>query len=98
MIFLRPSYRIDPHQVILLFDEVLAARATTQDWLVFTAVPIRYDLNLEQVRLRSLALEQEHFLGDASRFLFDSTGLKAIAEMRAEVLELKKHHPCEPPD
>ncbi|MDN3638569.1 hypothetical protein QWY82_07105 [Simiduia curdlanivorans] len=85
--YLRPTYRVNASQLIVLFDQVLAGRASTQDWLVFTAMPIRYDPDLEAIRLQCLVLEQAHFLGDASRFLFDSTGLEAIAHIRQGLME-----------
>ncbi|BFM10448.1 hypothetical protein R50072_06010 [Simiduia litorea] len=84
---LRPTYRINAGQLIVLFDQVLTGRASTQDWLVFTAMPIRYDPALEAIRLNCLALEQAHLLGDASRFLFDGEGLEAIRLMRQTLAE-----------
>lgn len=85
--YLRPTYRVNASQLIVLFDQVLAGRASAQDWLVFTAMPIRYDPDLEALRLECVALEQAHFLGDASRFLFDSAGIEAIRLMRQALLE-----------
>jgi hypothetical protein len=81
----RPSYRIDVHNVVRLLASVERGDARYQDWLVFTAMPIRYDPALEAIRLRCLAIEERHLLGDQGAHLFDTEGR---AQLRALLSEL----------
>lgn len=87
----RPTYRINRENVINLLDDVLEGRAKTKDWLVFTAIPIRYDASLEAIRISCLDIEERHLLGDASRFLFDRHGLEKLQEIKRELQSVRQH-------
>lgn len=81
----RPLYRINNQNVARLLRAVAAGEARHQDWLVFTAMPIRYDPALEAIRLRCLAVEEAHLLGDQGRYLFDAQGREQLAEILREL-------------
>jgi hypothetical protein len=81
------TYRPTVDQVVSILDAVIARRVTYQAWDEFICVPIRYNADLEQVRLRCVALEADSYLdksrsewrGDAG---FNAAGLAKIEEIR----------------
>ncbi|UTA47300.1 hypothetical protein L1F30_14150 [Simiduia sp. 21SJ11W-1] len=81
----RPSYRIDAGNILRLLAEIEAGRARHKDWVVFTAMPLRYDPKLEAIRLRCIDIEEAHLLGDSSAHLFDTEGRRKLADIAAEL-------------
>jgi hypothetical protein len=82
-----PRYRIERANVIALLELVVAGRATENDWRVFAAVPLRHDLQLDEIRERCLDIEEREYVGHGhSRFLFSQQGLRELQE----ILELLK--------
>jgi hypothetical protein len=78
-----PSYRLQRKNVITLLKMVLNGTASENDWNVFVSIPIRYDPELERVRLQCLGIEQREFLGNSGgsetkRYLFTNQGLQEI--------------------
>jgi len=77
-----PSYRLQREQVETLLQMVLAGSAKENDWMVFTAVPLAHNPELESVRLRCLEIEEKYYLGHtASGHLLSREGLAAVAEL-----------------
>jgi hypothetical protein len=60
-----PSYRLQRKNVITLLKMVLNGTASENDWNIFVGIPIRYDPELERVRLQCLVIEQREFLGNS---------------------------------
>lgn len=81
----RPTYRIGASNILRLLDDVAAGRAKHKDWLVFSAMPLRYDPKLEAIRLRCLEIEEAHLLGDDSAYLFEAEGRRKLAEIADEL-------------
>jgi hypothetical protein len=85
-----PRYRLRRENVILLLEMVLDGRAREKDWNVFVGIPIRYDSELEDIRLRCIEIEQRELIGDVTagrrRHLFTRKGLE---ELRALLQELR---------
>lgn len=84
-----PIYRVNAVQIIVLFDQVLAGKATVSDWLVFTAVPLRHDQDLEEIRKQCAAMEETELLGSNSKYLFTAAGLAFIRSLREQLINLR---------
>lgn len=54
-----PVYRLNKGNLIQLFELALAGDATERDWDVFLEMPIRYDDQLEQIRLECIELTEK---------------------------------------
>lgn len=54
-----PVYRLTNQNLIQLFEMVLAGEAYEADWDVFLDIPIRYDDELETIRLRCCELTEK---------------------------------------
>lgn len=65
-----PVYRLDKKNLISLFELALAGEATENDWDVFLEMPIRYDDELEAIRVECVKLtEKEAVFVDSHRRL-----------------------------
>lgn len=83
-----PRYRIERHNVITLLEMVLSGRASENDWQVFAAVPLRHDLQLNEIRERCMDIEEREYIGAGrSVFLFSQQGL---GELRNVLEDLKQ--------
>lgn len=77
-----PSYRLQRRQVENFLQMVLDGSAKENDWMVFTAVPLAHDPQLESVRLHCLEIEEKSYLGHtASGHLLSREGLADVAEL-----------------
>lgn len=86
-----PYYRLERENVIALLSLVCSGEATVSDWSVFTAMPIRHDEYLDNIRLRCIEIEEREYTGDAHPpFLFSPRG---IAEIEAILKELQANQP-----
>ena len=65
-----PVYRLEKNNLIRLFKLVLEGEATESDWDVFIDIPIRYDDDLEKIRLQCAELtEQDAIYANSQRRL-----------------------------
>lgn len=85
-----PWYRVRRENVIRLLEMVLNGTATAKDWHVFVNMPIRYDPELETIRVRCLAIEEKDFIGKSTRqgrhhHLFTKAGLQELRHILEEL-------------
>ena len=65
-----PVYRLEKNNLIRLFKLVLEGEATESGWDVFIDIPIRYDDDLEKIRLQCAELtEQDAIYANSQRRL-----------------------------
>lgn len=68
--FKPPVYRLTAKNLITLFELALSGGATESDWDIFIGVPIRYDDELESIRLVCEELtEKKAIYADSKRRL-----------------------------
>ncbi|MEQ9021699.1 MAG: hypothetical protein RLN82_02955 [Pseudomonadales bacterium] len=68
--FKPPVYRLTAKNLITLFELALSGEATESDWDIFIGVPIRYDDDLENIRLTCEELtEKKAVYADSKRRL-----------------------------
>jgi len=68
--FKPPVYRLTAKNLIILFELALSGEATESDWDIFISVPIRYDDELEKIRLACEELtEKKAVYADSKRRL-----------------------------
>lgn len=82
-----PVYRLTKSNFIRLFELVLAGEANESDWDVFLEVPIRYDDELEGIRLKCVELtEREAVYVDAhKRLCVSEEGRRSLEEFRSKL-------------
>jgi hypothetical protein len=73
-----------------LLEMVLDGTAAAKDWHVFVGMPIRYDPELEAVRRRCLAIEENEYIGKSTdqsrhRHLFTKAGLQELRHILEEL-------------
>lgn len=74
-----PHYRLTRNNVANLFRLVLDGKATENDWRLFSALPLRHDPFLHNLREQCLEIEEREFTGiNRSGFLFTRKGLEEI--------------------
>lgn len=77
-----PHYRLTRKNVANLFRLILDAKATENDWRLFSALPLRHDPYLHNLREQCLEIEEREFTGiNQSGFLFTRKGLEEIREL-----------------
>ena len=77
-----PHYRLTRKNVANLFRLILDAKATENDWRLFSALPLRHDPYLHNLREQCLEIEEREFTGiKQSGFLFTRKGLEEIREL-----------------
>jgi uncharacterized membrane protein YqjE len=77
-----PHYRLTRKNVANLFRLVLEAKATENDWRLFSALPLRHDPYLHNLREQCLEIEEREFTRiNQSGFLFTRKGLEEIQEL-----------------
>jgi hypothetical protein len=71
LIFFKPPvYRLTRKNLVTLFELALSGEATESDWDIFIGVPIRYDDDLEKIRLTCEQLtENKAVYADSKRRL-----------------------------
>ena len=82
----RPIYRLDNRNLEKLFELVLDDRASENDWNVFIELPIRYQPNFDELRLRCRELTELHGRYRDGRFYLSDAGKTLL---RTELDELK---------
>lgn len=75
-----PVYRLEKPNLIRLFELALAGEATESDWDVFLEIPIRYDEELEAIRVECVELTEN---GDAA---INSQGKLLLSDQARELL------------
>lgn len=86
-----PRYRLRRENIIALLGMVLSGQASSNDWSVFTEMPIREDEYLDSIRLRCIEIEEREYTEDGHKpYLFTSRGLE---ELRAILDELNTDEP-----
>lgn len=74
-----PHYRLTRKNVANLFRLVLDGKATENDWRLFSALPLRHDPLLHDLREQCLDIEEREFTGlKRTGFLFSPRGLEEI--------------------
>lgn len=82
----KPNYRLKTENIIALLELVLEGRATDNDWRLFSAIPLRHDPYLDEVRDRCLEIEErEYQSGGQTPYLFSARGLEELAEILEEL-------------
>lgn len=62
-----------------LLELVLSAQATSSDWVVFTALPLRHDELLESIRVACIKIEDCEYSEELNPpFLFTKKGLELL--------------------
>lgn len=75
---------LDRAAAIDLLERVREGRARDADWLVFMGLPVRHDPVLVELRLRCLALQERHWVGEGSwrgPHLFTREGLEEVERL-----------------
>ena len=80
-----PVYRLEPSNLISLFELVLAGEASENDWQVFIGIPLRHDIALRDVQRRCQRLTETEYLGAGGAYLFSPRGLQELESMLREL-------------
>lgn len=83
----KPLYRLEPGNLVRLFDLVLSDSASDDDWNVFVEFPIRYQPDFEDIRLQCAAIADKHGRIRGGRFLLDESGKQLLREQRTRLLD-----------
>lgn len=83
----RPFYQINETNLSQLFDLVLAGEASVDDWNVFIEMPIRYNDELESIRLKCVEITERFSVRDKYRFLLSEEGRAALKMLRVTLKE-----------
>ena len=81
----RPVYRLTHDNLIKLFDLVLAGEASEDDWNVFVEMPIRYNDDLELVRLECAEIADNDGGIVPAGFLLSKPALEQLAVLRDQM-------------
>lgn len=84
-----PVYRVERVNVIALLELIQARRATSTDWEVFMAVPIRHCPDLAEIQMRCADIAEREYLGQDKR-LFTEKGLQELTEVLVDLQALEK--------
>lgn len=77
-----PHYRLTRKNVASLFRLILDGKATENDWRLFSALPLRHDPFLHNLREQCLDIEEREFTGiNRSGHLFSRKGLDEIQQL-----------------
>ena len=96
-----PWYRLRRENVVRLFEMVLNGTATAKDWHVFVSMPIRYDPELETIRVRCLAIEEKDLIGKSTgqsqhHHLFTKAGLQELRYILEELKSREREESAKP--
>lgn len=80
-----PVYRLEPGNLISLFELVLAGEATENDWQVFIGIPLRHNPLLRDMQTRCELLTETEYLGAGGAYLFTPRGLRELESMLREL-------------
>ncbi len=80
-----PVYRLEPANLISLFEQVLAGEATDNDWQVFIGIPLRHDTTLREIQRRCELLTETEYLGAGGAHLFSPRGMRELEAMLQEL-------------
>lgn len=91
-------YRPTRQQVVTLLQAVLEGTALQSQWDLFIGYPLYHDPELEQIRLRCVALNEgdpdtEPMTSGIGGYLFDRASRKRLAEVLAELQQLIANEP-----
>lgn len=56
-----PRYQVSVRQVRLLLEQVVVGQASVNDWTVFLAYQIRDNPELEKIRVKCVAIDEDEF-------------------------------------
>ncbi len=93
-------YRPTRQQIVLLLQAVLEGRASRSEWELFIGYPLYHDPELEQIRLRCVALSEgdpdtEPMASGIDGHLFDRQGRQHLAKVLVELQQLIASEPYE---
>jgi len=91
-------YRPSRQQIVLLLQAVLEGKASRSQWELFVGYPLYHDPELEQLRLRCVALyegdpDTEPMTSGIGGYLFDRQSRQRLAEVLVELQQLIASEP-----
>ena len=94
----RSRYRPTRAEVVTLLQAVIDGEASQTQWDLFIGYPLYHDPELEQIRLRCMALTQgdpdtEPMGSGIGAYLFNRAGREQLAEVLAELKQLIADEP-----
>jgi len=91
-----PIYRIEAVNVKVLLESVLNQQATEADWDVFIGMPIRHNLQLDDIRVQCAMLAERDMHVRDGRVHFSSDGRAELAAIlkciNSELLPHTEHY------
>jgi len=87
-----PRYRVGRDNIITLIQLVVDGTATEHDWQVFTAIPIRHDPYLEEIRQRCIAIEERYYIGTGvspQGVFFSAQGVQQLLGIQRELMNVE---------
>ncbi|MFT7491017.1 MAG: hypothetical protein ACI80S_000599 [Pseudohongiellaceae bacterium] len=86
-----PYYRVDGDRILKVLEMTLTGQATDNAWHTTFGMIIRHSPELEEIRQRCIDIEDKYFVGEnTSTYLFSSTGLHALKEIRDELYKTQQ--------
>jgi hypothetical protein len=91
-----PFYRVEPINVKVLLESVLAGQATEADWDVFIGMTIRHNPDLDEIRLQCAMLAENEMSLRDDLVHFSAPGRSELAailtRINNELLPDTEHH------
>ncbi len=82
-----PSYRLTEQNLAALLEQTLAGSATASDWEVLAGFMIHHDEQLEQQRLRLVAIAEREMIADSNPVRLTAAGERELRQQ----LQLLRH-------
>ena len=82
-----PSYRLTEQNLAALLEQTLAGSATPSDWEVLAGFMIHHDEQLEQQRLRLVAIAEREMIADSNPVRLTAAGERELHQQ----LQLLRH-------
>jgi hypothetical protein len=80
-----PTYQIEATNIKWLLESALNGTATTVDWDVFTGMPIRQDLELDQIRCKCAMLASTEMSERHGLVVFTEYGQREITDLLQQI-------------
>ena len=85
-----PYFRVDSARMTRALEMAITGQANANDWNMAFSMVIRHSPELEDMRLRCVGIEEQHYIGDQKPpYLFSADGLEKLKAVLLDLRELR---------